>query len=438
MSDLFSSQTPMFSPLAERMRPTHFADVVGQDKLVGPSGILSRAIAQKSIHSFILWGPPGTGKTTLAKIFAHESGMEFIPFSAVLSGIKEVKEVMTRASSLKQIHGKPTVVFVDEIHRFNKSQQDAFLPFVERGDIVLIGATTENPSFEIINALLSRTRVYVVEELSKEKLIEVLKRAIATDGTLQKKKIETADDVLGLIASKANGDARAALTLLEATVSGMTSSTLIEEDVSRVVQKEFLYYDKNGEEHYNIISALHKSIRNSDENAALYWLARMLEGGEEPLYIARRLVRFASEDVGLADPHALTLAMAVKDTVDFIGLPEGKLALAQLVVYLSAAPKSNALYTAYKQVEKDIADGHVYPVPLAIRNAPTKLMKELDYGKNYQYAHDSIAKTTSLQCLPDQLKDRVYYHPTDQGQEVKIAQRLNYWKSIRAKLQKPE
>ena len=424
----------MFAPLAERMRPTSFSDIIGQDQLVGQQGVLFRAIAQKSIHSFILWGPPGTGKTTLAKIFATESGLEFIPFSAVLSGIKEVKETMARAEKLKQIHGKPTVVFVDEIHRFNKAQQDAFLPFVEKGDVVLIGATTENPSFEIINALLSRSRVYVVNELNPDQLVQVMRRAIDTDVTLKKKNITATDEVLKLVASKSNGDARAALTLLEASITGASSSTLIEEDISRVIQKGFLYYDKNGEEHYNIISALHKSIRNSDENAALYWLARMLEGGEEPLYVARRLVRFASEDVGLADPHALTLAMAVKDTVDFIGMPEGKLALAQLVVYLSAAPKSNALYTAYGQVEKDIKDGHIYPVPHEIRNAPTKLMKNLGYGKNYQYAHDAKEKTTSLQCLPDKLKDRVYYHPTDQGQEVKIAERLSYWKSVRKKL----
>lgn len=434
--DLFSAQTPMFSPLAERMRPTKFSEVIGQDHLVGPDGVLTRAIEQKSLHSFIFWGPPGTGKTTLAKIMATESSLEFIPFSAVLSGIKEVKEVMTRAQRLRELHGKPTVVFVDEIHRFNKSQQDAFLPFVERGDVLLIGATTENPSFEIINALLSRLRVYLVNELAPEQIVKVLQRAIAQDETLKKKGIEAPNDVLEFIANQSHGDARSSLTLLEATVSAAKGYVLNLDDVQRVVHKSLLYYDKNGEEHYNIISALHKSIRNSDEQAALYWLARMLEGGEEPLYIARRLVRFASEDVGLADTHALVFAMAVKDTVDFIGLPECKLALAQLVVYLSAAPKSNAIYTAYSSVEKDLADGHVYPVPLEIRNAPTKLMKELDYGKNYQYAHDSTEKTTDLKCMPDKLKNREYYKPTDQGHEKRIGERIEYWRAIRNSLKK--
>lgn len=429
--DLFTNMTENFSPLADRMRPTRFSEMVGQQHLVGTDGILPKAIQNKSLHSFILWGPPGTGKTTLAKILATESNLEFIPFSAVLAGIKEVKEVMLRASKIKKIHGKPTLVFVDEIHRFNKAQQDAFLPYVERGDIILVGATTENPSFEVVNALLSRVRVYLLYEFSTEQLVDVLKRALMHDEILKKKNIECSEQILSMIASKANGDARAALTILEAIVSITKDGKITQENVIQVVQKQQLYYDQNGEEHYNIISALHKSMRNSDEQASLYWLARMLEGGEEPLYVARRMVRFASEDVGLADPNALVFANAVKETVDFIGMPEGKLALAQLAVYLAAAPKSNAIYTAYGKIEKDLADGHIYPVPLEIRNAPTKLMKQLDYGKNYQYAHNSQEKTTNLQCLPKELKDRTYYQPTDQGYEKKLSEILSEWKSKR-------
>lgn len=429
--DLFTHTHENFSPLADRMRPEHFSDMIGQQHLVGPDGILPKAIQNNSLHSFILWGPPGTGKTTLAKILAKESKLEFIPFSAVLSGIKEVKTVMARAEQLKKIHGKPTLVFVDEIHRFNKAQQDAFLPYVEKGDILLVGATTENPSFEVVNALLSRLRVYLLYELKPDELAQILGRAITNDAILQKKHLQYDQDTLLFIASKANGDGRAALTILEAVVSIAKNAKITREDVLQVIQKQQLYYDQNGEEHYNIISALHKSIRNSDENAALYWLARMIEGGEEPLYVARRLVRFASEDIGLADPHALVLAMAVKDTVDFIGLPECKLALAQLVVYLAAAPKSNAIYRAYGRIEADLSQGHIYPVPLAIRNAPTKLMKDLNYGKDYQYAHDNEEKTTDLQCMPDELKSRTYYVPTDQGYEQKISERLTAWKNKR-------
>lgn len=431
--DLFTNTTENFSPLADRMRPTRFSEMVGQQHLVGPDGILPKAIQNKSLHSFILWGPPGTGKTTLAKILATESQLEFVPFSAVLASIKEVKEVMLRAEKIKKIHGKPTLVFIDEIHRFNKAQQDAFLPYVERGDIILVGATTENPSFEVVNALLSRVRVYLLYEFSTEQLVDVLKRALMHDEILKKKNIECSEQILSMIASKANGDARAALTILEAVVSITKDGKITQDNVIQVVQKQQLYYDQNGEEHYNIISALHKSMRNSDEQASLYWLARMLEGGEEPLYVARRMVRFASEDVGLADPNALVFANAVKETVDFIGMPEGKLALAQLAVYLAAAPKSNAIYTAYGKIEKDLADGHIYPVPLEIRTAPTKLMKQLDYGKDYQYAHNSQNKTTNLQCLPKELKDRAYYQPTDQGYEKKLSEILSEWKSKREK-----
>ncbi|MEZ4705320.1 MAG: replication-associated recombination protein A, partial [Bdellovibrionota bacterium] len=351
--DLFSSSQGIAqkknqtTPLAQRLRPTCFEDILGQDHLIGPEGILFQMVAQKNFHSFILWGPPGTGKTTIARVFAMECGLEFHSFSAVLSNLKEVKDQMLKAKEQHHITGKPTVIFMDEIHRFNKLQQDAFLPFVESGDLVLIGATTENPSFEIRNALLSRLRVYTVKELSSDNIVSVLDRALKDDQVLIKKNIRLEDKAKNYIAQQSMGDARAALTLLEYCSSSSPQNAVIDQTkVSKVLQKNPLYYDQHGDQHYDIISALHKSLRNSDENAALYWMARMLEGGEDPLYVVRRLIRFASEDVGLADPHALVLAIACQQTVHFLGMPEGKLALAQLTVYLAQAPKSNAIYRA--------------------------------------------------------------------------------------------
>jgi putative ATPase len=425
------------TPLAERMRPRTFDEVVGQPHLTGSEGALRIAVEAGKTQSFVLWGPPGTGKTTIARIVAERAGNMFVPFSAVTSGIKEVREVMANAEKNRDRTGLQTIVFIDEIHRFNKAQQDAFLPFVERGDIVLIGATTENPSFEIIGALLSRLRVFVLNPLNVKDQTLLLERALADDAEIKSRQLKFAPEVLEYMASRNPGDARASLNLLEATMSLVAPNKVVERKVvDLAAQRVALLYDKTGEEHYNVISALHKSIRNGDADAGLYWLARMLEAGEDPLYVARRLVRFASEDVGNADPQALVLAVAAKDTIHFLGIPEGKLALAQLVTYLAAAPKSNAIYLAYGRVERDLKEGKVYPVPLAIRNAPTDLMKELGYGKDYEYAHYAEDKTTALECFPDELKGTKYYRPEGQGFESKIKERLDAMEQARRKLRK--
>ena len=408
---------PVDAPFADRMRPQSLDEILGQGHLLGPGKPLRIAIERDQVPSMILWGPPGVGKTTLAQIIAKMTKSTFIPFSAVLSGIKEIKDIMAGAEKSRRL-GRRTIVFVDEIHRFNKAQQDAFLPHVERGNITLIGATTENPSFEVISALLSRTRVFVLKPLSDDDVATILRRAI------EREKINIAEASIGAIALLANGDARTALNILDLAVQGTPSGQPITRaTIEEASQKTFLY-DKTGEEHYNIISALHKSLRNSDTDAALYWLARMLEAGEDPLYIARRLVRFASEDIGLADPRALRIALDAKDAFHFIGLPEGKLALAQCVIYLAAAPKSNSVYTAYAEAASDVENTRNDPVPLHIRNAPTGLMKNLGYGKGYQYAHDLEDKVADMDCLPDSLRGRKYYHPQEIGEEAAIKSRL--------------
>jgi putative ATPase len=428
-------------PLADRMRPRTLDEFVGQDHLVGPGKPLRTQIERDDTGSLIFWGPPGTGKTTLAKIIAGMTKAEFIEFSAVLAGIKEIKQVMLDAERARQ-YGTRTIVFIDEIHRFNKAQQDAFLPYVEKGSIRLIGATTENPSFEVISALLSRSRVYVLKPLTEEQIVLLLRRAMDdTDRGLGKIQLKASDDVLKRIAAYSSGDARSAYNVLEVASalarerSGKeVGAEITDEVVQDALQKRVLLYDKAGEEHYNLISALHKSVRNSDPDAALYWLGRMLEAGEDPLYIARRLVRMAVEDIGLADPQALPLCMAARDAVDFIGMPEGNLALAQAAVYLSIAPKSNALYTAYADVQQDVERTAAEPVPLHIRNAPTGLMKGLGYGAGYQYAHDLESKVADMQCLPDNLRDRTYYHPTNEGIEKRIRERLEEIKKRRSGL----
>jgi putative ATPase len=425
-------------PLADRMRPRRLDEYVGQEHLIGPGKPLRTQVDRDDTGSLIFWGPPGTGKTTLAKIIANLTKAEFIEFSAVLAGIKEIKQVMADAERARQ-YGTRTIVFIDEIHRFNKAQQDAFLPHVEKGNIRLIGATTENPSFEINSALLSRCRVYVLKPLTEEQIVLLLRRALADrERGLGEKNLTASDDVLRKIANYTSGDARSAYNVLE-VAAGLAEKNAhgareISDDIVRdALQKRILLYDKSGEEHYNLISALHKSVRNSDPDAALYWLGRMLEAGEDPLYVARRVVRMAVEDIGLADPNALSLCMAARDAVDFIGMPEGNLALAQAVVYLSVAPKSNALYAAYGEVQQDVEQTAADSVPLHLRNAPTGLMKGLGYGQGYQYAHDLESKVADMQCLPDNLRDRVYYRPTNEGIEKRIRERMEEIKRQRSR-----
>jgi putative ATPase len=427
------------APLAERMRPHSLEELSGQQHLVGPGKPLRVQIEHDDGGSMILWGPPGVGKTTIAKIIAETTRASFIEFSAVMSGIKEIKQVMSTAAQASQMHSR-TILFIDEIHRFNKAQQDAFLPYVERGTIRLIGATTENPSFEIISALLSRCRVYVLQPLSEEQIAALLRRALEDkERGLGALEVTADDDALELIASYSSGDCRNAYNALEVAAQlamepdAAQAKHIDKKIAGEAVQQRVLMYDKTGEEHYNLISALHKSVRNSDPDAALYWLARMFAGGEDPLYLARRIVRMAVEDIGLAAPEALNLCLSAKETVDFLGSPEGDLALAEAVVYLSLAPKSNSVYTAYGAVQREVEETRQDPVPLHLRNAPTKLMKELDYGKGYLYAHNEEGKVADMDCLPDSLKGRSYYHPTQEGREKLLAQRMEEIRRVKAR-----
>ena len=419
----------MSAPLASRLRPKTLEEFVGQEHLLGKGKMLRQLIERDQISSMIFWGPPGVGKTTLASIIAGRTKADFINFSAVTSGIKEIKEVMNQAENSRKM-GIRTVLFVDEIHRFNKAQQDAFLPFVEKGSIILIGATTENPSFEVNAALLSRCKVFVLKALSEQNLVALLKHALTSPNGFGEQRVQMTETQLCAVAAVANGDARTALNTLEmAVLNGEIGSdgsiTVTDEGMEQCISRKSLLYDKNGEEHYNLISALHKSMRNSDPDAAVYWMQRMLEGGENPLYIARRLIRFASEDVGMADSQALSVAVAAYQACHFNGMPECDVNLAQAVVYLSMAPKSNALYAACEEAKHDIRTRRTDPVPLQICNAPTELMKELDYGKGYEYAHDYENKLTKMQCLPEALADREYYRPTTQGQEAAVREKLD-------------
>ena len=435
-------QTSLFEktknePLASRMRPTKLSEVVGQTHLIGENKLLRRMIESDNISSMIFWGPPGVGKTTLARIIANETKSEFITFSAVTSGIKEIKKVMEDAEKNKQL-GIRTIVFVDEIHRFNKAQQDAFLPFVEKGSIILIGATTENPSFEINNALLSRCRVFVLKELSSEDILTLLKRAITSKKGFGEEKIEIKEEDLKTIANFSNGDARSALTTLDMIITNAEETKdgtrkVTKDTIEDCLTKKTLLYDKNGEEHYNIISALHKSMRNSDPDAAVYWLARMLEAGEDPIYIARRITRFAAEDIGLADTNALNVAINVYHACHFIGMPECNVHLSEAVIYMSLAPKSNSCDVAYQLASADAKRMLAEPVPLVIRNAPTTLMKNLHYGEGYEFAHDTKEKLTTMDCLPESLLGKAYYHPGVLGNEIKFKQRLEQIKDWKKK-----
>ena len=472
---LFESTSPESSasgaPLAERMRPRTFDELVGQRELLAPGQPLRGAVERDALQSIILWGPPGTGKTTIARLIATVTRAHFIAFSAVLSGIKDIRAVMAEAEAARRELGRRTILFVDEIHRFNKAQQDAFLPRVEAGDIVLIGATTENPSFEVNAALLSRSKVFVLQPLTPEETAVILHRALDDrDRGLGATGTAADDDAIEAIARHANGDARVALNLLElaATLAGRPAAGTARGDhaapgdataeapdgdattdrtagfgridralLARAIQRRSLLYDKSGEEHFNLISALHKSLRNSDPDAGVYWLARMLEAGEEPLYIARRLVRFASEDIGNADPNALTVAVAAKEAVHFIGMPEGNTALAQAVTYLATAPKSNAVYAAYNQAAADAHEQAAEPVPLHLRNAPTRLMKAQGYGRGYAYAHDDPDAVTGMDCLPPALAGRRYYRPTTRGYEKEVARRLDAWRALKRAKEQP-
>lgn len=437
-------QTSLFQqdvqePLASRLRPQTLEDYVGQKHLIGQGKILQQLIEHDQISSMIFWGPPGVGKTTLARIIANCTKSEFIDFSAVTSGIKDIKMVMKQAQDKREL-GLKTIVFVDEIHRFNKAQQDAFLPYVEKGSIILIGATTENPSFEINSALLSRCKVFVLQSLKEDDIVELLQHALQNERGFGNEKIQIDSDSLYMIAAFSNGDARTALNTLEMVVlnSDKVDDTIVisKETIEQCTSRKSLLYDKKGEEHYNLISALHKSMRNSDVDAAIYWLARMLEAGEDPLYIARRLVRFASEDIGMADSRALEIAVAGYQACHFIGMPECSVHLTHVVTYLSLSVKSNTLYMAYESAKQDALNTIADPVPLHIRNAPTRLMKELNYGKGYQYAHDYEEKLTTMTCLPDSIADHEYYHPTRQGSEEKVALRLKQIKDWKAKHKK--
>jgi len=423
------------TPLAERMRPKTFDRVYGQDHILGKGKLLSELVESSRLVSIIFWGPPGSGKTTLGMMLARHFDLPFEFFSAVLSGIKEVKEFMARAEQQRKLFGKPMILFIDEIHRFNKAQQAAFLPYVEKGDIILFGSTTENPSFEVIAPLLSRTRVLVLKDLDREALNRIIRDAMEDkEHGLGAAGLEIEPAGLDMLIDFANGDARRALNTLEIAAGLARTKTITGENVQEALQKRTLLYDKSGEEHFNLISALHKSLRNSDVDAALYWLVRMLASGEDPLYVARRMVRFASEDIGLADPQALALTLHAKEAYDFLGSPEGELALAEAVVYLAAAPKSNRIYTAYGAVQREVERSPHEPVPLNIRNAVTSLMKEIGYGKDYQYAHDSAIATTDMETMPERLRGRKYYEPGNLGFEKEIRKRIEWWEGLKARI----
>ncbi len=428
-------QDESLTPLAERMRPRSFDRFYGQEHLLGPGKILSELIESGRLVSLIFWGPPGSGKTTLGTMIARHFDLPCLIFSAVLSGIKEVKGVMAKAESHKKMYGKPSIIFIDEIHRFNKAQQGAFLPYVERGDVILFGSTTENPSFEVIAPLLSRTKVLVLQPLSEDALSRILKESLADEMQgLGQRKLTLDESACRLIIDNANGDARRALNTLEIAASLARGTRIGPEEVQEALQKRILLYDKSGEEHFNLISALHKSLRNSDVDASLYWLARMVYSGEDPLYIARRMVRFASEDIGLADPQALSIALRAKEAYEFLGSPEGELALAEAVIYLASAPKSNRAYAAFSKAMKDVESSPQEPVPLQIRNPVTGLMKDIGYGRDYAYAHDFALATTDMETFPERLKGRRYYEPGEMGLEREIKKRIDWWLKIKERI----